>query len=91
VKDQELASALAELAGGNRSQTTEWREYYHAIRERFWILLLCLVLGGIGATAYMSQQETRFQARSVLFIEQEQDRVLNGVRACARSRSPAWT
>jgi hypothetical protein len=80
VKDQELASALAELAGGGRSSATDWREYYHAIRERLWIPLLCLVLGGIGATAYMMRQETRFQARSVLFIEQEQDQVLNGVK-----------
>ncbi len=86
MKDQELASALAELAGGSRSQETDWRAYYHAVRERIWIPLLCLVLGAIGAAIYISRQETKFQARSVLFIEQEQDRVLSGVEGVRKEQ-----
>lgn len=77
---------MADLAGGARSQTTDWREYYHAIRERFWIVLLCLVLGAIGAAAYVSRQEVRFQGRSVLFIEQEQDYLLKGVEGVRKEQ-----
>ena len=70
---------LAEFGGGT-SHATDWREYYHAIRERLWILLLCLTLAGIGAAIFMSRQEPRFRARSVLFLEQEQDRVLDKLK-----------
>ena len=79
VKDDDLNSLLAEFGGGT-SHATDWREYYHAIRERLWILLLCLTLAGIGAAIFMSRQEPRFRARSVLFLEQEQDRVLEKLK-----------
>ena len=54
----------------------DWQACFHAVRERLWILILCAVIGGIAATAYMTNQREQFQARSVLFIEQEQSRVL---------------
>ncbi len=62
---------------GATSGGTDWQEYYYAIRKRLWIVLLCLVLGAIGAAIYMSGQHRAFQARSVLFIEQEQAQVTN--------------
>ena len=55
----------------------DWQEVGHAIRERLWIVLLLLVLGSIGAAVYLSRQERAFMARSVLFIEQEQSKVLD--------------
>lgn len=62
--------ALEELLGGGSSDAADWRDYLQAIRERFWILLLCLALGGIGGAIYLNRQVVKFQARSVLFIEQ---------------------
>jgi succinoglycan biosynthesis transport protein ExoP len=62
-------------------QTVDWREYYHAVRKRLWMVILCVVLGGIGAAIYMNGQRQTFQARSVLFIEQEQSRVLEKVQS----------
>src|SRR5262245_5374149 len=84
MKDEALASVLAEVRG--EPQATDWRESYHAIRERFWLVLLCLALGAIGAAIYVSRLEVRFQARSVLFIELEQERVLKDVKAVAENR-----
>lgn len=59
----------------------DWREYFHAIRDRLWIVILCLVLGAIGAALYLSRLETLYRARSVLFIEQTESRVLSGMQS----------
>ena len=66
MKDDNLYSLLQELGGGP-SQKTDWREYYHAIRSRFWVVLLCLVLAGIAAAVFSNRQEPRFQARFDLY------------------------
>ncbi len=79
MKDQDLTALLAQ-ASGAPAESTDWREYYHAVRQRLWIPLLCLVLGGIFAAIYMLRQETVFRARAVLFLEQEQSQVLNNVK-----------
>lgn len=73
--------ALPETIGAPPASSIDWREYYYAVRENFWVVLLCLVLGAIGAAIFMSRQDARFQARSVIFLEQEQDRVLKDVRS----------
>lgn len=80
MKDDDLSSLLQELSGGDSSKSLDWREYYHAIKSRFWIVILFLVLSGIFAAVFSSRQEPKFQARSVLFLEQEQDRVLKDVK-----------
>ncbi len=80
MKDDDLSSLLQELGGGGSSKSADWQEYLHVIRSRFWVVLLVLVLSGIGAAIFMNRQEVRFQARSVLFLEQEQDRVLKDVK-----------
>ena len=80
VKDGDLASILQELGGGGPSHASDWREYYQVIRERLWVILLFLVLSGIAAATYIARQEARFQARAVIFLEQEQDRVLKDVK-----------
>jgi len=79
MKDQDLTALLAQ-ASGAPSESTDWREFYHAVRQRLWIPLLCLVLGAIGAAIYLTRQETVFRARAVLFLEQEQDRILKNVQ-----------
>jgi succinoglycan biosynthesis transport protein ExoP len=84
MKDEEIASILAE--SGPKAPQADWREYYHAIRERLWLVLLCFALGGIGAGIYLSRQEVRYQARAVLFIEIEQNRVLKDVKTVSEDR-----
>ena len=58
----------------------DWTEYYHAIRERLWIVGLCFVLAGIGAGVYLSRQQQRFQARAVLVFEPPSTKVLEKVQ-----------
>lgn len=62
--------------GSASASSFDWHDYYHAILERLWIVILCLVLGGIAAAMHLKDQETKYQARSVLFLEQKQVQVL---------------
>ena len=82
--DSEFASQVPEDPPSATRGGVDWQACFHAVRERLWILILLAVVGGIAATAYMTNQRQQFQARSVLFIEQEQSRVLgdklNGLR-----------
>ena len=68
-------------ASGEAPSGRDWREYLFAVRQKLWLVLLCLALGAIGSAIYMSRQVQRFQARAVLFLEQEQDRVLKDVKS----------
>ncbi len=54
----------------------DWREYFHAVVDRLWLVILCLVVAGIYAAYKLSTVETVYRARSVLFIEQEQAKIL---------------
>lgn len=55
----------------------DWREYFHAVVDRLWIVILCLVVSAIYAGYSLSKVETTYRARSVLFIEQESSRILD--------------
>ena len=48
----------------------DWQDLTHAVRERLWMVILCLVLAAIAATMFLRSQHQEYQARSVLFIEQ---------------------
>ncbi len=52
----------------------DWQDLTHAIRERLWMVILCLVLAAIAATMYLRSQHQEYQARSVLFIEQGENK-----------------
>lgn len=69
---QNIAEGTVEPA----SDPTDWRDYYHAIHDRLWIVILCTVLGAVGAAFKLSMDETMYRARTVLFIEQDKDRIL---------------
>jgi succinoglycan biosynthesis transport protein ExoP len=55
----------------------DWREYFHAVVDRLWIVILALVVSGIYAGYSLSKIETKYRARSVIFIEQEQAKVID--------------
>jgi len=55
----------------------DWREYFHAVVDRLWIVILSVVISGIYAGYSLSKIETSYRARAVLFIEQEQAKVID--------------
>ena len=77
---------MADDPTGAGQQGIDWQACFHAVRERLWIVVLCLVIGGMGAAGYLLNQRQQFQARSVLFIEQEQSRVLDKVQGVGQEQ-----
>lgn len=55
----------------------DWRHYLHIVLERWWLVCLCLLLGAIFSVFMISREKTLYGARSVLFIEQKKEQILN--------------
>ena len=60
----------------NVTDAIDWREYFHAVVDRLWLVILCMVVAGIYAAYSLSTVQTVYRARSVLFIEQEQAKII---------------
>ena len=52
----------------------DWQDLTHAVRERLWMVILSLVLALIAATMFLRSQHQEYQAHSVLFIEQGENK-----------------
>ena len=83
--DSDAPSTTDDLAGGS-PHGIDWQACFHAVRERLWIVVLCMVIGAMAAAAFLLNQRQQFQARSVLFIEQEQSRVLDKVQGVGQEQ-----
>ncbi len=55
----------------------DWREYYHALRSRLWIIIVCVILSTLFGVFKAATQQGMYKARSVLFIEQVKSKVLS--------------
>lgn len=60
------------------SEPFDWRHYLHVVLERWWLVCLCLLLGGILSAFLISREVSLYAARSVLFIEQQREQILDG-------------
>lgn len=61
-----------------RGEPLDWRHYLHIVLEKWWIVCLCLLLGGVLSAFLISREQVLYAARSVLIIEQQRDQVLDG-------------
>ena len=59
------------------SEPFDWRYYLHVVLERWWLVCLALLLGAILSVFLISREKTLYGARSVLFIEQQREQILN--------------
>jgi len=55
----------------------DWREYYTAVRSRFWVVILSLIVCTVIGLFKAATSHISYSARTVLFIEQTKSRVLN--------------
>lgn len=60
-----------------KSEPFDWRYYLHVIVEKWWLVCLCLLLGAIFSIFLISREKSLYAARSVLFIEQQKEQILN--------------
>ncbi len=63
------------------SEPFDWRHYLQIVLERWWVVCLCLLLGGILSAFLISREQTLYAARAVLFIEQQKEQVLDRVKS----------
>jgi capsular exopolysaccharide synthesis family protein len=63
------------------SEPFDWRHYLHIILERWWLVCLFLLLGGILSAFLISREQSLYAARAVLFIEQQKEQVLDRVKS----------
>ena len=59
----------------------DWRQYYHAVLDRFWIIALTGLIGLAGSLYHLKKQEIFYSARSVLLFEPDKEQILSGVEA----------
>ena len=76
MKTEESASLHEDFSDAGQ-HGVDWAEITHAVRERLWIVILMLVLAGIAAAIFLSGQKQAYQARAVLFIEQDTARIFD--------------
>jgi capsular exopolysaccharide synthesis family protein len=53
------------------------RAIFYTVRERAWIVALCLLLAALGTAAYLYRAPKIFAAKTVLQVEQEEQKILN--------------
>lgn len=61
----------------NQTASLDVRTLYFLIRDRAWIILLCLILAAFGTAAYLVKTPKIYAAKSVLQVEQEEAKILN--------------
>jgi len=54
----------------------DFRALYYNLRERSWIIALCLVVAGLGAAAYLMRAPKIYAAKVVLQVEQNEQKIL---------------
>ena len=59
------------------SDQIDFRAIYYSVRERAWVIGLCLLLAGIGTAAYLIRAPRIYEAKLVLQVEQEEQKILN--------------
>lgn len=62
--------------GAGSGVSFDWREYYHALRERLWIIILLTLIGTTLAFYQAGRTAPVYASRTTLMIEPQQDKVL---------------
>ena len=55
----------------------DFRKLYYTLRERIWVIALCLLIAGLGITAYLIRAPRIYVSRLVLQVEQGEQKILN--------------
>src|SRR5687767_5891168 len=64
-------------SGGNQPHTSfDLLSFYFAVREKAWLVLICVLLAGVGGWFYTQKAERIFAANVVLQVDQTEDTIL---------------
>ena len=59
------------------AEQIDFRKLYYILRERVWAIALCLLIAGLGTTAYLIRAPRIYAAKLVLQVEQGEQKILN--------------
>jgi polysaccharide biosynthesis transport protein len=65
-----------DLDSGSGNQI-DFRACYYLVRERLWLVVLCLLVAALGVAAYLVRAPRIFASRAVLQVEQQDQKILN--------------
>lgn len=63
-------------SGASFGMNFDWREYYHALRERLWIIILFALIGTTLAFYQAGRTAPVYASKATLMVEPQQDKVL---------------
>src|SRR5688572_3431752 len=55
----------------------DFRTLYYTLRERAWLVGVCLLVAALGTTAYLMRAPKIYSSKLVLQVEQEEQKILN--------------
>src|SRR6266542_6358971 len=55
----------------------DFRKLYYTLRERWWVIALCLLVAGLATATYLVRAPKIFASKLVLQVEQEEQKILN--------------
>src|SRR6478672_12558738 len=67
----------ASLQTKDLSAPLDLRTFYFLLRDRAWIIIVCILLACIGTAAYLFRTPSIYGSKSVLQVEQEEAKILN--------------
>src|SRR5947208_12591473 len=59
------------------AEPLDFRAIYHVLREKSWVILLCVLTVGCVSAAYLYRAPKIYAAKVVLQVEQEEQKVIN--------------
>ena len=62
---------------GDAAPPIDFRMLYYTLRERTWMIGLCLLVAGLATTAYLLRAPKIYEGKLILQVEQEEQKILN--------------
>ena len=79
-------------AGGQEGGTVELRDYVRLLRRRWWVLVLCVVLGGVGAQLATSRQVKTYGSQVTFFLSDANGKPVNTlIASSAQTRFSSYS
>ena len=63
----------------HRPGSFDFRALLHTLVDKFWVILLCIVVTGFLTGAYIMSSPKQYLARAVVQVEQQEQKILKGV------------
>lgn len=64
-------------SAGDAAPPIDFRMLYYTLRERAWMIALCLLITGLATTAYLIRTPKIYEGKLILQVEQEEQKILN--------------